>query len=193
MRCQLCQKNKAQIHSLEKVNGEWLQQSICEQCATGQQGQGSHPGQLPPGGSKIFQFFGQILIGSIPTSPSSKIPETVGELLDHWSPEGGGGEERSCPGCGMSFERFQELRRLGCARCYELFRVELEQIFGSVHSSVQHVGKTPGRPTQAMPSVQEITILKEKLDTAIKEERFEEAALYRDKLRELIDGRGEKQ
>ena len=191
MRCQLCQKNKAEIHSLEKVNGEWLQQSICEQCAAGQQGQGSHPGQLPPGGSKIFQFFGQILSNAQATGSAGKVPETVGELLENWSPDEDSETERSCPGCGMSFERFQELRRLGCSRCYEVFRAELEQIFGSVHSSVQHVGKTPGRPRQAMPSAHEITTLKEKLDTAIREERFEEAAMYRDKLRELLEDGGD--
>lgn len=187
MRCQLCQKNKAEIHSLEKVEGEWLQQSICEQCAAGQHGSHANPGQLPPGASKIFQFFGQILAAS----PQHKVPETVGELLENWEPDAEAETERSCPGCGMSFERFQDLRRLGCARCYEVFGAELEQLFRSVHGADHHVGKVPGRPERAMPSSAEIGRLKEKLENAIREERFEEAARFRDKLRLLLESAGE--
>jgi protein-arginine kinase activator protein McsA len=145
------------------------------------------PGQMPPGASKIFQFFGSLLSAS----EQSKVPETVGELLDNWEPDAESETERSCPGCGMSFEQFQELRRLGCSRCYETWAAELEQLFHTVHDAQQHVGKVPGRPSKAMASPLEVKQLKEKLEAAISEERFEEAALYRDKLRELLEGSGD--
>ncbi len=190
MRCDFCNTNKAEIHTLEKVQGEWVQHSICEQCAHGGLTaknlgmQGAVDPQTPEGSSKVFQFFGQILAGSLATPEKGAQPAA-------WPQAKPGSAGASCPGCGMSYARFQELRRLGCSRCYETFQAELEELLLRVHDDSMHRGKVPGRPLHAPPSPAEIQRLKEKLDRAIQDERFEDAALFRDKLRQLLEQDGE--
>ncbi len=158
MHCSHCKKRKATIHILELVEGRYVASDLCETCAFGQEG-AVYPGKI----------------------------QIVGKIVAHVEPgrKGAGAATRTCPGCGMSLERFLELRRLGCARCYRTFRREVEQIFESVHEEKTHHGKVPERPQSAPPSPMQLRRLQEKLARAIDEERFEEAALYRDEIRRL--------
>ena len=164
MRCQICQSKQAVIHSLDLIENQWVQRYLCEDCA-------NEPSpKTVPDPFKAMKVFGQILsqqvIDSVSTADTSRV----------------------CPGCGMDYEAFQRLKRLGCSRCYETFQTELEQIFLKVQEQVIHKGKVPGRPDRAPPSSLDIRRLKEKLARAIEQERFEEAALFRDKIRQLAEG-----
>jgi protein arginine kinase activator len=91
----------------------------------------------------------------------------------------------ACPGCGLTHEQFQAGRRLGCARCYDVFAAELEQIFHRVQDEAVHRGKVPGRPRTAPPSPLELRRLRECLQRAVEDERFEEAARFRDQINKL--------
>ncbi|MEZ5989228.1 MAG: UvrB/UvrC motif-containing protein [Planctomycetota bacterium] len=166
MRCQICQKNPATIHVLDLVGTEWVGRWTCEDCA---RGEGADGGQDP---LKVIKFFGQILGGQAATAPLGK----------------GTASGDACPGCGMTYEQFQQTKRLGCPRCYETFQVDLEQIFMRVQENVLHRGKVPGRPKTAPPTPLELRRLHEQLGRAVEEERFEEAARLRDKIQELSRG-----
>lgn len=169
MRCQICQKNQAVIHTLDLVDDEYVSRYLCEFCAQGENG--------PPEDSsyKVIKFFGEIMKQQGAPAPAGTAPSSG----------------RSCPGCGMSQEQFQQTKRLGCARCYESFHLDLEQIFLRVQENVVHRGKVPARPKNAPPSPLELKRLREHLSRAIDEERFEEAALYRDKIVELTQDEDE--
>jgi protein arginine kinase activator len=163
LRCQICQKNQAVIHTLDLVEEDYVSRFLCEQCAHGH-------GDPPEDSSyKVIKFFGEIMKQQGAPAPLGSAPSSG----------------QSCPGCGMSQEQFQQHKRLGCARCYESFQLELEQIFLRVQEHVLHRGKVPARPKNAPPSPLELKRLREHLSRAIEEERFEEAALYRDKIVEL--------
>lgn len=56
------------------------------------------------------------------------------------------GVDAACPVCGTTFGEFRRTGLLGCAGCYEAFRVPLSKTVRSVQGSTQHRGK---RPTQA--------------------------------------------
>lgn len=55
------------------------------------------------------------------------------------------GEDGVCPVCGMTFREFRRTGLLGCASCYETFRVPLSATVRSVQGGVLHRGKRPVR------------------------------------------------
>lgn len=168
MLCQICKQAKANIHTLCLEGGEWVQHHICEKCALG-----AGPGSALETGS-VIKLFGQMLAQA--GEPSSEAGAATGVR---------------CPGCGQSHEQFQNNRRLGCARCYDTFQSELEQIFLRVQDKAVHCGKVPDRPRNPPPSPLELRRLAENLQRAVQEERFEEAARYRDEINRLRQELGE--
>ena len=106
---------------------------------------------------------------------------------------------RICPFCGTVKSEMLGNIKAGCAFCYEVFSKEIELIRKRKFGDFPYTGKVPGS-TQALVPVYKtsaITIsslsLKEAkkrlLDIAIKEERFEDAAVLRDEIKELENRR----
>ena len=91
------------------------------------------------------------------------------------------GEGRECPACGMGSRHFRETSRLGCAVCYETFKEELKPMVEEVHRGLQHKGKVPVREKVHT----ELATLEDRLQKAVAEQNFEEAARLRDRVREL--------
>lgn len=88
-----------------------------------------------------------------------------------------------CPSCGMTSEQFREVGRLGCARCYEAFDDLLRPIVRRTQAGTAHRGLAPRR-LAAAPEPNDLEALKGQLKQAVKEERYEEAARLRDRIRE---------
>lgn len=93
----------------------------------------------------------------------------------------------ACPGCGTTIEDLRRDNRLGCARCYVVFRAILLPLLARFHRHVSHVGKVPGG-AQPATRLAEIGRLRLSLSKAVAAEEFERAAGLRDRLRELEDG-----
>ncbi|MBN2145424.1 MAG: UvrB/UvrC motif-containing protein [Candidatus Aureabacteria bacterium] len=53
--------------------------------------------------------------------------------------------EETCEQCGMTFDDFRKVGRLGCDLCYETFQESLLSIIEQIHRSTQHKGKIPSR------------------------------------------------
>lgn len=90
---------------------------------------------------------------------------------------------RACPGCGMTFQAFNQTSHLGCAVCYQHFREPLEVLIRRMHGASGHRGKSPARPLDRLR--EEAEGLREALQQAVSEERFEDAIGLRDQLRDL--------
>ena len=84
----------------------------------------------------------------------------------------------------MTRSDFRKSGRLGCPYCYEHFKDGLGQLLRAVQRNEQHVGKIPSRESVRVQKSTEIAALKQALDEAIGEERFEEAAKIRDRIKE---------
>ena len=92
-----------------------------------------------------------------------------------------------CATCGMTFDRFKERYRLGCADCYVSFGEKLTALLRKVHGASEHTGK---RPTRTGTSTQQtdtwtVELLQRRLQAAVEREEFEEAARLRDQIEEL--------
>jgi protein arginine kinase activator len=97
------------------------------------------------------------------------------------------GTERKCPTCGMTERELRESGRVGCPDCYSTFADILNPYVRKVHGADRHVGASPaGTETpQAAPAEGSVEALRAKLNEAIKNEEFEQAAVLRDQIKQM--------
>ncbi len=95
-----------------------------------------------------------------------------------------------CPNCGLSYTEFRNQGRFGCAHDYDAFKAELLPLLEGIHGELRHVGKVPRRLPQLQSAEVELTALRRDLARLVTEEKYEEAARVRDRIRQLEQGEG---
>jgi len=97
----------------------------------------------------------------------------------------------SCPDCGMTLAEFRVKGRLGCPKDYEVFRQHLDPLLERIHNATEHKGRLPGLDAHELERRQALTDLRAKLEEAVREEAYENAARLRDEIQELESAPGE--
>jgi protein arginine kinase activator len=69
----------------------------------------------------------------------------------------------------------------------------LEPMLDTMHKGVVHTGKIPQRALERKSLYERLTKLETELDQAIKAERYEDAARYRDELHQVKQAGGREQ
>ena len=169
MLCELCKKNEAIVHLTEIINDQTTELHICQECANAK-------------GTQMQQNFGitDFLSGLV------DLPSGVNKNKERIS--------LKCESCGMTYANFKKLGRFGCENCYEFFKRALGPLLKKIHGTTRHSGKEPKEITapskgagkklvKAKTETEKLNELKRRLDRAIKQEEFEEAAILRDKIR----------
>lgn len=87
-----------------------------------------------------------------------------------------------CSLCGTDFAEISKTGKVGCSECYKTFKKELLPYLRRIHGSVKHTGKVPNIDVPKKDTIEE---LKVQLIHLIEEENYEEAAVVRDKIKEL--------
>jgi protein arginine kinase activator len=90
-----------------------------------------------------------------------------------------------CEQCGATQADFKKLGRFGCPACYETFKSVIEPMLGNMHKGTVHIGKVPRRALERKSLYDRLTHLQEELDDAIKAERYEDAARFRDEIHQV--------
>jgi protein arginine kinase activator len=85
----------------------------------------------------------------------------------------------------MDLEEFRRRGRLGCPKCYEVFKAPVGELLERVHGARQHVGRLPGVSDGELERMQSLAELRQKLEVAIREEAYENAARLRDEIQQL--------
>lgn len=179
MLCQNCNKNEANVRYTQIINGEKQEIFLCEKCSR-EMGIGNIDFNIP---ISFSSFFGDLLENYSDTNffPSIMKPE-----------------ELKCNECGMTFSEFIDNGKFGCANCYNVFSNKIDPILKNIHLSNRYTGRKPillsknieiNKSESNDNKNSEIEILKEKLNRAVKEENYEEAAKIRDKIKELKGGK----
>ncbi|MCM8765552.1 MAG: UvrB/UvrC motif-containing protein [Candidatus Omnitrophica bacterium] len=161
MLCDICGKKQATVHVTEIINNQITEMHLCEDCAR----------------EKSIQMEQQFGVSDL-LAGIADLGTTLGEKTKEEL-------KLKCNNCGMTYEDFKKIGRLGCSECYVAFRKNLVPLLKRIHGSIQHLGKAPLKIIKEVKRKSEIDILKEKLQEAIQREEFEEAARLRDKIREL--------
>ena len=158
MLCELCKQSQATVHLTEIINDQMTELHLCEACANQK-------------GAQVESHFGlSDLLSGLADFSKTQEPEEV--------------PTKACPSCGMTYDDFRKVGRLGCADCYPTFKRSLGSLLKRIHGSPIHVGKSPARlikPSKIAKT--ELLDLKKKLERAIAHEEFEEAARLRDQIR----------
>ena len=188
MICQKCNQRPASVFISQTVGHETTQAHLCEVCAREQTQAygGLNPFSMNPFAA-MNDFFNNFMswesnIVEVQTPGRATTPTVEPQL--------------QCPYCGYQLSAFRQNGRLGCTKCYEAFKTVLYPLLASIHGNVQHAeestekfGKAPpGEPfVEKTEGIETSSVLqlREKLKTAIQNEKFEEAAQIRDEIQKL--------
>ena len=184
MLCEICNLREANIQYTEMVNGEVKVHHYCMHCAS----------------EMDFKTSGFL---------ESDFP--LGRLLAAMFTRGGEETEEEtefshieCPVCHTTYEDFAKNSRFGCPDCYEVFDLLISDSIRQFQGSDTHKGKHPkyrdsGIPVEVQEEIREnvtpepqdkdrtekLMELKRLLRVAVLNEEFEDAARYRDEIRQL--------
>ncbi len=157
MLCMICKQNAAKVHLTQIVDNKTQKVDLCEDCAK------AHGVNDPAGFSLADLLLG---LGA------------SGQMA-----QAGGGELIKCPNCGFTQADFKKAGRLGCSECYTTFAEGLEGLLKSMHKGTKHTGKVPQALRQTRDLADRLKTLQKKLDKAVNDENFEQAASLRDEIK----------
>lgn len=155
LKCDVCDK-PATVHLTQIVNNKVHKVDLCEACAQAK-------GVTDPSG---FSLADLLLKASLNPEPSA-------------------GPGATCEQCGFSQADFKKQGRFGCSACYDAFKGMLEPMLDNMHKGITHTGKVPRRALERKSLYDRLTKLELELTDAVKSERFEEAARYRDEISQV--------
>jgi protein arginine kinase activator len=101
--------------------------------------------------------------------------------------------DAKCTACGFTSQDFKKSGRFGCPSCYDHFTRLLEPMLETMHKGSSHTGKVPQRALDRRSLYERLTQLETELDQAIKSERYEDAARYRDEITQVRQSSGPKE
>ncbi|MBE6780902.1 MAG: hypothetical protein E7545_07985 [Ruminococcaceae bacterium] len=155
MLCEKCEKNHATTHIKTVVNGIVREYNLCSTCAA-QSGYGSNS-----------------ITGMLASMLGDISPQTVKS-------------QKRCSVCGATFSDIAHSGKMGCGECYKTFNDEILPYLKRVHGATRHVGKIPNRaPLIVKPKEKTVEDLRQELARMVAEEKYEQAATLRDKIREM--------
>lgn len=186
MLCQNCEKNEANVKYTQIVNGVKKEMILCEECAE------------------------KMGINSVKFNMPISFSNFLGDFFDDYNeeqllPSFMKEKHNKCTTCGEMYTEFIKTGLLGCPECYDIFEDRLDPVLKNIQGNIKHTGRKPlnfesklknigenkqshnDKNTSKEPKQQnsELSKLQEELNKAIKEERYEDAAIIRDKIKNI--------
>ena len=155
LKCDLCSK-PATVHLTQIVNSKIHKVDLCEACAQAK-------GVTDPSGFSLADLLLKASLNPGPVAAAGL----------------------RCEQCGFAAGDFKKQGRFGCPQCYETFQALLTPLLENMHKGTAHTGKIPQKALARKSLYDRLTSLASDLDTAIKAERFEDAARYRDEIHQV--------
>ena len=159
MLCSNCKEKPATVHLTQIVGDKMQKLDLCEDCAKAK-------GVNDPGGFALADLM-------------------LGLGASQEMEQSSGGVETRCPRCGFTQADFKKSGRLGCPECYKVFAEGLEGLLKTMHKGTRHAGKVPEALRESREQADRLKSLQKRLDKAIKEEDFEQAAQLRDEIKQI--------
>ena len=161
LKCQVCGE-EATVHLTQIIDNDMQKVDLCEECAQSK-------GITNPKGFALFDFMGK----------SINIDEISKESVI------------ACKKCGFSPKDFKKSGRFGCPACYEQFTAIMHPILEGLHKGTRHKGKVPHHLKDRIAYHNRLQQLETDLQKAVKAERYEDAAVYRDEITHLKSSQDE--
>ena len=192
MLCEKCRTREANIRYTEVINGIKTEHNLCSQCA-----------REMDFGHYSAMFDTDYPIGKL-------LSDLFGLTGEETEQEDAGLDQVVCPTCHTAYSDFVKNSRFGCPDCYGVFDLLMSENIKRIQGSANHKGKHPrfhyenefgterkasGAENNAVEKTgwnpedaereEKLAVLKSKLQEAILEEEYEQAAKYRDEIRAL--------
>lgn len=168
MDCEVCHERPATLHLTNFLNGKKTEVHVCHYCA-------KEKGYLEA--DEEAYSIHDLLSGLFNFSSAFSNQPTTTEK---------GNYEIACDKCGMSYQQFAKIGKFGCAHCYQTFDEHLNPVLRRVHSgNTTHIGKIPTRQHVNLQKKRLLQDYRASLQRLIEEEKFEEAAVLRDEIKEI--------
>lgn len=91
-----------------------------------------------------------------------------------------------CEKCGYTLDDYTKTGLFGCSECYNTFNENLDELFLKIHGKNRHVKCTKVKTKKKnINKKEQVEELKKQIQELIKQEKYEEAAIIRDKIRKL--------
>ena len=173
MLCSKCGKKEATVYYKQNINGKVTEGMYCADCA--EELRRKHGAESGEALGSLFGGFGELnLLGSLfGARPAERLAPA-----------------KTCPLCGATFRNIVQSGKAGCAKCYEVFRDELDETVVGIHGRREHTGRVPSGFISHMSLERRLGQLGEKLKEAIENQEFEEAARLRDEINSLKESEG---
>lgn len=177
MLCEKCKMREATVRITKISDGSVEEHHFCEECA----GAVRQGGDLKAAewSKAIFKLLTEAVMQRMGEKNNSEENERLKKI--------------ACPSCGKTYGEFLNDYTFGCADCYDAFGPSLQQTILSLQGADTHVGKkiTSSRRkkeekpvSEELSPAEEIELLKSKMQEAVQNEDYEEAARLRDAIRE---------
>ncbi len=160
MKCEKCNK-EATVFFTEIKQDEKKEIHLCAKCAESYQNYIADPHIT----HSISDFLGGLL-QIFASKEQTELKETSKDV---------------CSDCGMSIHEFHASGRLGCERDYRVFRSDIKDLLLKIHGKSRHRGKVP----HSLQKWKDLVDLRKRLNSVINQEKYEEAAEIRDKIKQL--------
>ena len=118
MLCEECKVNEASYTISVMVGGEITTRHLCGDC--------------------MAKMNMDIASGNIKSLLSTILSAITGDTAPVSA-----GEQVVCPRCHLTLSEFTRTGHLGCPKCYEAFREQLQPMLLQIHGRVQHAGRRP--------------------------------------------------
>ena len=158
--CEECKTNEASYTISVMVGGEITTRHLCGDC--------------------MAKMNMDIASGTIKSLLSTILSAITGDTAP-----GSAEKDVTCPRCGMTLSEFTRTGHLGCPKCYEAFREQLQPMLLQIHGRVQHAGRQPLSTAEEQRKRSATEQLQRQMEQAVALEDFETAAKLRDQIRAL--------
>ena len=160
MLCEECKVNEASYTISVMVGGEITTRHLCGDC--------------------MAKMNMDIASGNIKSLLSTILSAITGDTAPVSA-----GKQVVCPRCHLTLSEFTRTGHLGCPKCYEAFREQLQPMLLQIHGRVQHAGRRPLATAEDQRKRTAAETLQRQMEQAVALEDFETAAQLRDQLRAL--------
>lgn len=157
MLCEKCGKMSATTHIRSVINGKVIEKHLCSHCAASE-------GYNDVKGSNLSQMLSSMFGDSLTNTSNTQLTR--------------------CSCCGSTFSDIAESGKCGCPECYTTFYEQfLPYIHKAQHGMKNHIGKSPN--AMLFDKYGSIKELEDLLSRLVSEEKYERAAVIRDKIKLL--------
>ncbi|HDY90228.1 MAG TPA: hypothetical protein ENH82_19175 [bacterium] len=163
MKCQICNKNIANIVFTQILNNEKMVLQICTECA---KEKGISVEIEKPSKPKVDSFIGSFT-GIISEKDEKEVPDLT------------------CAVCGLTFAEFKKSGLFGCDKCHEAFGEHVSNLLKQIHGTDVYEGELPDKLSEEGETMQKLKKLRSELKHCIGTEDYERAAELRDRIAEI--------